>query len=307
MPNNLFENLLLRGAVFKTHVGVPSGKRKLNLQRLGIPSVIENSELITSGQLVLIPNDELKIFNQARANANGIIEKYGVPMGSIGLLVPNERIEAVNNELEEMKEEFLNAKEDLARRYPEIKQRLISQWNEEIIAIAARQVDHTEGYIFEVLRRIDNEFHEWWYFDRKFHFSWREYHDVNDMAAGFIEDSTRSMLDKMREFAEGLQTRLREEKLSERNIAPIRRWIDSIGQAIRSFENERLNRLVENLETWTEEGVDVEVRENRVASVNMANMLDDVIATCTDQIDEIAAESVAALTTQRRTIQRRVG
>jgi hypothetical protein len=155
------------------------------------------------------------------------------------------------------------------------------------------------------MRALEGEFHEWSHFGMKFNFSWREYHDINDMAEAFIEDSVRSIMERMKEFAESLQDKLAGEKISERNLAPIRRWVESIGQAIRSFDNERLNRMVETFETWTEVGVDSEVREYKNAADNMKSMLEDVIVTCNDHVDEITSESIQALTKQGRVIQRR--
>lgn len=306
MPNNAMETLLLRGAIFRTHIKIPSGRRKLNRDRLNLPTTIENASLVTSGQLILIPNNEMAVFQKIRAKASGIIEKYGVPMGSIGLLVPNERLDIVNEKLAERRNEFNEAVESLRSRYPEIKQNMLSFWNQEIISLAARY-NTEEGYIFEVMRKVEDEFHDWDYFQSRFHYGWNEYHDINEMASAFIEDSVRSMLERMREFAESLMNRIRDENISERNIAPIRRWVESIGQAIRSFENERLNQMLESLEIWSEEGVADEVSENVNAANNMRSMLEDVIVTCNEHVDEIASESIAALTKQSRTIERRAG
>jgi len=302
--SNAIENLLLGCAVFRAHIGAPSGRKKINWQRIGIPNDLVNPDIVTSGQMFTIPKKEIARIQKLRGKAITVIEKYGLPF-SVGRLIPNSKIQDVRQELGAIKMEFNAAVDSLRQRYPELKQELLNLWQQEAIVIAERHDSNDEDFIFEVMAKVENEFPEWSYFERKFYFEWKEYSDFSDMAEEFIRDSTRSVLEKMAEFAQSLKEKLELENVSERNMLPIRRWLESVRDAVSAFHNERLNSMVEEMEIWTEEGVASEVRDRGDMARGMMESLNDVITYSTEYVDDVVSESVAALTTQRRTVERK--
>jgi hypothetical protein len=295
------ETLLLHGAIFKLHISIPSGVKKLNWEKLGIQPEFLEADLVTTGGMYIVTKDEVQKFNAIRSKATQMIERHSLEF-SIGRLVPEGKMQALREGLQRLQTEFQNAIADLAGRYDAIKADLMAKWNRTAIRVSTRISDDPD-FVFGVMNEVQAAFADWSKFSSGFGFTWSEYRDLNGMAAEFIAESNRGLLLKMREFAENLRARLSSSGVSDRNLAPVRKWLDDMREAAEMFHNDRINSMMNDLATWTEVGADELIRDSQNVRTQVDRALEGIMEATNGQIDEIAAASVASLTSFARNIE----
>jgi hypothetical protein len=298
--SNLWESLFLTGKVVKLDCSVWSGRKKLRPEEIGFDNGDLNRDLINLGSKWLIPKEEITKLSNIRAEANREIENssFQCPVGS---LIPNNRLEKLNNKLTELRNNFADQVADVERRYPELRQQMLNAWNAEAVSMAARK--NNPDFVFEVMSRIEKALPQWSDISSKFSFTWHEYDDMNQIARSFIEESTRGVLDKMVEFAEKLKERVGANNLSDRNLAPVRRYIDAMRESVKVFRNEQLVRMLDDLEGWVMEGTGEEVSASSKIRGAMSSAMDNIILAGTEHVDEIARASIDAVTSHARQLE----
>jgi hypothetical protein len=298
---NPMETLLLDCAIFKLQISIPSGVKKLNWEKLGIPQEFIDGDLITSGGMYIVTHEEIQKLNSIRSKATQMVERHSLEF-SIGRLVPGSKIQDLRDGLAQLQTEFQAAIDDLARRYESIKSALMSKWHREAIRVSTRISTDAE-FVFGVMNEVESCFAPWSKFASGFGFTWSEYRDLNGMAAEFIAESNRGLLLKMREFAENFKARLSSSGVSDRNLAPIRKWLDDVKDIAGVFHNERINAMMNDLATWTEVGSDELIRDSQDVRRAVDTALDGIMEATNGQLDEIAAASVMSLTSFARNIE----
>jgi hypothetical protein len=296
---NAMEELLCRGSIFSVKASIPSGRRKLDWKKLGL-EVVANPELVSEGQIWLVPREEINKILAFRAKAQAVIEKHGVEF-SFGYIVPLKHREQVIKELQQTVVEFDDAVNNLHDHYDELKQSMLNKWHEEAVSISSRT--NNADKVFEIMDAVTRMFPTWENFWSG-GISWVEYNDLQKMANEFVAASTRGILEKMAEFAKTLKQKIDNSQLSERNMAPIRRWIENMRESISVFQNKKLNEMLLDLEAYTGEGVANDVSVSDKLRNAMRETLDGIVNAATEQVDEIARESINALTSQKRKLDR---
>lgn len=298
---NAMERLLVNSSIIKLYISLPSGKKRLRWDKLGVPAEISNSDLVTAGAMFVLPKDTLSGFYKLRNKANSLIDKASVEF-SIGRLVPDSKLVGLREDLGKINIEFDQLVIGIKGKYETLKQKLLAKWRHEAVLVAAKHND--EDLVFRVMRNVEAEFPTWENLAVKFSFGWSEYTDLSSMASEFIRDATAGILGKMSEFATHLQEKLGAENLSDRNMKPIRKWIEGVRESIEVFESDKLNNLLTGLEAWTEEGLADELSVSASMSRAMSDTLSGIVEAADDQVNEIAADAVARLTSQSRSIER---
>ncbi len=296
---NAMEELLCRGSIFKVSIRCPSGRRKIDWKKLGL-EVVNNPDLVSEGQIWLVPREEMNKILNYRAKAQNVIEKHGIEF-SFGYIVPLKHHDQVVKEIQQIVVEFNDAVKNLHDHYDEMKQSMLNKWHEEAVSISSRT--NNADRVFEIMNSVTRMFPTWEYF---WHggISWVEYNDLQKMANEFVAASTKVILEKMSEYAETLKQKIDNYQLSERNMAPIRRWIENMREAISIFQNEKLDEMLLDLEAYAGEGVANDVSVSDKLRNAMRETLDGIVNAATEQVDEIAMESINALTSQRRKLDR---
>jgi hypothetical protein len=300
MSDNLMESLFLTGKVVKLDCSVWSGRKKLRPEEIGFENGDLNRELINLGSKWLIPKEEIAALNKIRADAKREIESRSLKF-SFGSFVPNEKMKTLNNRLAEIRTVFQEKMLDISTRYPELRQQMLNAWNAEAVSMAARK--NNPDFVFEVMTRIEKALPQWHDISGKFSFDWNEYADMNQIARNFIEESTRGFLGKMVEFAESLKERINENNLSDRNLAPVRKYIDAMRESIKVFRNEQLVRILDDLDGWVMEGTGDEVKASSQIRGAMSSAMDSIITAGTEHVDEIARASIDAVTSHARQLE----
>jgi hypothetical protein len=131
-----------------------------------------------------------------------------------------------------------------------------------------------------------------------------EYTDLSQMAHEFVAEATRGVLEKMGEFATSLRDRLNGSGLSERNLEPIRRWVESMREAVSVFKNERLDAMLRDLEGFSGEGITEDLSISKRLRDSMDEAMGGIIRAANEEVDIIAQQSVEALTSQKRRIEK---
>lgn len=296
---NAFEGLLINSSIFRLQFSMPSGRKKLDWRKLGL-EVITNPNLVSDGQIFIVPRERMNRMFSFRSKAQLIIERFGIKF-SFGYIIPGSRREEVIQRLQEVKNEFNEEVEKLRNDYPSLKQDLMNKWHEEAVVIASR-TENSER-VFEIMDAVDKMFPSWEQFWRA-DLSWSEYTDLQQMAREFIGEATRGILQQMQEFADSLKSKIESSGLSERNLSPIRNWIEQMRDSIKVFKNERLDQLLEELESCVQEGTSNDVSASETVRNSLSGVLSGIVEATTEHVDEIVRQSIDGLTSQRRSLDK---
>lgn len=293
MSKNYIENLFLTGCVVKTRITIWSGRKKLKPGDLGIPEKEINKDLVTLGSKWIIPKEEIDKLYRLRAKALASIDSDSFDF-DFGRFVSNKRLDHLKNSLNEIKSEFDSVVSDIGQRYDEITQKMITSWETEAVAIASRRND--PDLVFEVMNRIRAAFKPWSEVKNRFIFEYSEHRDINKIAEEFVKSSTMGIVERFSEFAQKLKVRIEDSNLSERNLKPIRKYLESLRESLFVFDNKELNTMIETMESWTMDGVSEDLSTSKKLSMAMSKAMDGIIDIAENQMDEIAMKSVEAIT-----------
>jgi len=299
--NRVMESLFLTGCCLKDKIRIWSAQKKLKPEDLGFGNEDVNDKLITLGSKFLIPKDEIRELEKIRSEAKQLIGSNSFHFDFGGNFVPNQKMESLTTKLNEMKERFDTKVADLGGKYPAMRDEMLNLWNQEAVAIAARQND--PALIDEVMNRVKAQFKDWDEIKHRFSFTWKEYRDINEIAREFIEDASRGVVEKLGEFAQRLKDRISKSNLQERNLKPIREFLTSLQDGLMVFENEQLTEMVNELDTWVQSGTAKDLKASKNLRGLMQNSMDKVISAAESQVDEIAKAAVDAITGHGRNIE----
>lgn len=296
---NAMEGLLLHSSIFKIQSSMPSGRKKLDWRKLGL-EVVTNPELVSDGQIWVVPRERMNRILSFRAKAQQILDQHGIKF-SFGQIVPSSSREEVIQRLQRVRDEFMQEVERMRMDYPALKQELLNKWNEESVIMSSRTGNADK--VFEIMNSVGKLFPEWEQFWRG-DIRWTEYTDLQQMAQEFVGEATRGILQQMQEFADSLRQKIEASGLSERNLTPIRNWIDNVRESVRVFQNERLDSLLEELESCVQEGTANDVSASSRIRESVSGVLAGISDASAEHVDEIIRESINGLTSQRRSLDR---
>lgn len=297
---NLFKALFLDCAVYDLRCHIPSMSKKLSAADIGLDEDdIPSEDLVTLGSKRIIPKKEIAKLEKIRVQAIKLMADNSMKF-SFGSFVPKSKIGNVEQRLAKMKTEFDEICAHISSNFDAMKQEMMSKWEIEMVKISKkRNLDETT--VFMMLDRIDKAFSKGWEQHRA-SFAWMKYTDINDIARDFIQASTMEVMGKMVEFATNLKDRLENGSLNDKNLAPVRKYIEAIGESVKIMKSEQLENLVGEMEAWTLEGVSDDVKDSPHARTEMGNIMDNVIKMGTEMADSIVSESIAGITSFSRTL-----
>jgi len=296
------ESLFKTGAVLSTSINIWSAKKKMSSDFLGIPESEVNHDLVTFGSMWLLPKSEIADLEKIRGQANKLIEAYGFPFYGFGRFVSNKKEEELNRKMTELREQFNEKVEYIKANYEEMTSKLRAMWQLEAAKIASRRND--PDAVFEVMAKVAGCFKPWEVVESRFQFKWSFNHDLNYLAIKFVEDGTRAIMDKMKEFAERLKVKIEESNLDERNLKPIREYIEALRDGMMVFENQELNKFLEDMEAWVQDGTAEDVAGSSKLAGMMTSSMDNIIRAAENQVDEISKAGVEAILSYGRKIEK---
>jgi len=299
--SSFVENLFLTGCVLKTNIKIWSGKKKLNPEFIGINPDEVNKDLVSLGSMYLLPKEEIDNLMRIRTLANQVISRNSFDF-DFGSFVSNKKLDGLKSQLESIKAQFDEAVEDLKNRFPELSQQIKNQWNSELVSMAASKGD--SDLVFKVMGKIENCFKSWEDVESRFDFSYKEYRDINDIAKEFVYESTKGIVEKMGEFASNLKTRIEDSSLSERNLKPVRIFLESLKDSMEVFQNEKLTDMFNNMDGWVMESTAEDIFISDKVSKMAADAMGGIVKAADSQIDEIARASVESMTNFKRKIKK---
>lgn len=291
---HLMAAIFQKGAAIKENIRIWSGRKKLNPRDLGLDEDEVNEELISLGSKWLIPSEYIKNLEKIRGKARSAIESMSMAFPGLGALVPNEKIDDVRAKLDSLKAQFDEQVEEIGNNYEQLRRDMMTAWHSEAIKIASRRGD--PELVFEVMKRIEDSFKPWGDLQHRFSFNYNEYRQINQIAEAFIHENTKDIVSKFAEFATRLKERIEDTGLSEKNLGPVRKYIQEIQESIQVFENEQLQEIADDMESWTLEGTGKNIEDSKVLKKQMIDGLDKIIEAGETQVDVIAKASVDALT-----------
>jgi len=133
----LLEAVCRRGVLCATSVRYWRGCKRLNAEDLGLDPANVSERLIQLGHKRLVPREALAPFSLIESRAHSLVESCTFPfLGGIARFVPNPRLEALNDGLDRLKEEFRLSVLDFAAGYGPLRDQALAEWRE-----AARQLN----------------------------------------------------------------------------------------------------------------------------------------------------------------------
>lgn len=295
---NAMEELLLHGTIFSIRLSMPSGRKKLDWRKLGIETV-NNPELITDGQIWIAPKERMNEMTAFRSRAQSVLDQNGIKL-SFGYIIPRTKREFVLEKLQEIRVEFQEAARKLSQDYPALKQDLLNKWNQEAVSISVKTGNQDQ--VFKIMDAVEKMFPSWeefWYGD----IAWIEIDELQKMAQQFVYEATSGIMQKMHEFADSLKKRIEENNLTSRNMQPILKWIEQVRESVAIFGSEQLNEMMNDLEAVvSSDGNDLRVSQR--LRDTLSRTLDGISEAASEHVDEVARESIARLTSQKRILDK---
>jgi len=293
------DNLFMEGCVVKDKIRIWSGTKRLTPIELGMDPDEVKSDLFTLGSKYLIPKDEISRLARIRARAKDVIKASGFSFDFGTNFIPNSNLEILKANLDSLRGEFNDALADIGNRYPQMRQNLIDAWQAEAVSLAAKR--NRPDLVLDVMDRIRTAFKPWDEIVKGFSFEYNEYRDINAIANEFIGDVTRSIVEKLAEMAAKMKERIQDSSITEKNLTPIRNYLDELAAGLSVFQNSQVNHMVEEMQSWTVEGSIDSIRNMKDA---VTSSMDKIIGAADEHMDAIVQESIDNITSFKRKIQK---
>ena len=129
-PNNdLLAVLTREGVLVKVSVRYWRGTKKLKPEDLGLKQADVSDRLISLGHKRLLPKDALAGLAVVEGRAHALIESNTFPfLNGIAHFLPNSRLEEVTGKLNEMQQEFWQAKNTFLSKYSSLRREASVEW-----------------------------------------------------------------------------------------------------------------------------------------------------------------------------------
>ena len=129
-PNNdLLAVLTREGVLVKVSVRYWRGTKKLKPEDLGLKQADVSDRLISLGHKRLLPKDALAGLAVVEGRAHALIESNTFPfLNGIAHFLPNSRLEEVTGKLNEMQQEFWQAKQSFLQKYSSLRREASVEW-----------------------------------------------------------------------------------------------------------------------------------------------------------------------------------
>ena len=129
-PNNDLLSVLTReGVLVKVSVRYWRGTKKLKPEDLGLKEADVSDRLISLGHKRLLPKDALAGLAVVEGRAHALVESNTFPfLNGIAHFLPNARLEEVTGKLNEMQQEFWQAKQQFLSKYASLRREASAEW-----------------------------------------------------------------------------------------------------------------------------------------------------------------------------------
>lgn len=297
---DIVNSLFRTGAVIKVDVHIWSAKKKLNPEDLGIDPNDINEHLVSLGSKWLIPSEEIQQLEGFRTKARIAIDKRSLKF-SFGSFVPNESVKPLMDELNSIRDKFNESVESIKSRFDELRHRMVNEWQVEAASIASRR--NEPGLVFEVMNRVEAMMPQWNMIEGKFTFVVHEYRDMNRIVEEFVAESAGSIVEQVKMFATKLRERIESNNLSDRNLKPIREFVESVSGSAKVFNNNEIDGILDELNTLVSEGNHIDLVENKNLNDMAKRFFDKVGSIADEKMEEIRRNAVESFTAYSRTIE----
>jgi hypothetical protein len=297
---DLIGELFAKGAVIKVDSHIWSGTKKLNPIDIGLSDGDFNQNLVTLGSKFLIPHDEISKLNQIRSKATAIIDSNSMKF-SFGSFIHNDKVEWVKEKLFDLKQKFADTVADIGNRYPELRKAMINEWQIEATSIASRKGD--PQLVYMVMQQIEESFKTWDKIQDKFSFEIHEYRDINDVVKEFVAGQTEELINRFKEFADKLRERIESSNLNDKNLKPVRDFVDEIYQSSKILQNPDIDEALDGLAMISSEGNHTDLINNDRLKAAANKVLDSIDALAGEKLEEAKRKSVEMFTSHSRDIE----
>lgn len=129
-PNNdLLAVLTREGVLIKVSCRYWRGTKKLKPEDLGLKEDDVSDRLISLGHKRLLPKDALAELAVVEGRAHALIESNTFPfLNGIAHFLPNARLEEVTSKLDQMQQEFWQAKQQFLSKYASLRREASTEW-----------------------------------------------------------------------------------------------------------------------------------------------------------------------------------
>src|ERR1017187_5321261 len=127
--NGLLSILTREGVLLKVSIHYWRGCKKLRPEDIGLERKNLSDQLISLGHKRLLPKDTLATLAMIEGRAHALVESNTFPfMNGLGHFLPNSKLAEVMEKLEELEQEFWEAKKAFLEKYSSLRQSASKDW-----------------------------------------------------------------------------------------------------------------------------------------------------------------------------------
>ena len=126
--NTLLEALGARGVLISVSVRYWRARKKLNPEDLGLSREQINDRLISLGHKRLLPKDTLHELALVESRAHAAVEESTFPFLNIARYLPNPKLQAVTDRLDELRVDFDRARSAFLANYADLRDSALQEW-----------------------------------------------------------------------------------------------------------------------------------------------------------------------------------
>jgi len=108
---------------------------------------------------------------------------------------------------------------------------------------------------------------------------------------------------RFKEFADKLRTRIEENNINDRNLKPLRDFVNEIWESAKMLQNNEVDSLMEDLAGISTEGYHEDLVSVESAKQQAFKVFDKIDSIVDDRIDEIKQKSIDSFTKHSRTVE----
>jgi hypothetical protein len=178
---------------------------------------------------------------------------------------------------------------------------MINEWQIEATSIASRKGD--PQLVYMVMQQIEESFKTWDKIQDKFSFEIHEYRDINDVVKEFVAGQTEELINRFKEFADKLRERIESSNLNDKNLKPVRDFVDEIYQSSKILQNPDIDEALDGLAMISSEGNHTDLINNDRLKAAANKVLDSIDALAGEKLEEAKRKSVEMFTSHSRDIE----
>jgi hypothetical protein len=126
--NKLLDALGARGVLISVSVRYWRARKKLNPEDLGLSRDQVNDRLISLGHKRLLPKDTLRELALVESRAHAVVEESTFPFLNVARYLPNPKLQAVTDRLDELRLDFAHAQAAFQANYADLRDSALREW-----------------------------------------------------------------------------------------------------------------------------------------------------------------------------------